>query len=133
MGERVGGRATRDFLDARHHQSQGPLPCDADAFSRPSVCSSFPPSRPARPSRPTLPRARPLPDKQDNVPDHGFPVGGTKLYGTKGMVCRNDNRVLTSGMVIQVSAAINPGNSGGPAVANNKLIGLVCSRLSDAE
>src|SRR5262249_53202346 len=40
---------------------------------------------------------------------------------------------LAPGTLIQVSAAINPGNSGGPAVANDQMIGLVCSRLEEAE
>src|SRR5437868_11781819 len=86
--------------------------------------------------RPALPRARQLPKAQDSVAVHGFPVGGSELSVTKGVVSRIDHGLLyglTPGMLIQVSAAINPGNSGGPAVANNKMIGLVCSRLDEAE
>ncbi len=86
--------------------------------------------------RPALARARQLPKVQDGVAVHGFSVGGTELSVTKGVVSRIDHGVLyglTSCMLIQVSAAINPGNSGGPAVANNKMIGLVCSRLDEAE
>jgi S1-C subfamily serine protease len=86
--------------------------------------------------RPALPRARQLPRTQDSVTVHGFPVGGSELSVTKGVVSRIDHGVLygrTSGTLIQVSAAINPGNSGGPAVANDKMIGLVCSRLNEAE
>jgi S1-C subfamily serine protease len=86
--------------------------------------------------RPALARARELPRVQDGVTVHGFPVGGTELSVTKGVVSRIDHGAyygLTTGMLIQVSAAINPGNSGGPAVADNKMIGLVCSRLNDAE
>src|SRR5262249_47578469 len=36
-------------------------------------------------------------------------------------------------MVIQVSAAINRSNSGGPAVGGGKMVGLVFSRLDEAE
>jgi S1-C subfamily serine protease len=82
--------------------------------------------------RPALARARQLPKVQDGVAVHGFPVGGTELSVTKGVVSRIDHGVLY-GQLIQVSAAINPGNSGGAAVANNKMIGLVCSRLDEAE
>jgi S1-C subfamily serine protease len=86
--------------------------------------------------RPALPRARQLPRVQDGVAVHGFPVGGTELSVTKGVVSRIDHGAsdgLTPGTLIQVSAAINPGNSGGPAVADDKMIGIVCSRLNDAD
>jgi S1-C subfamily serine protease len=86
--------------------------------------------------RPALPRARQLPKVQDAVAVHGFPVGGAELSVTKGVVSRIEHGILygmTPGVLIQVSAAVNPGNSGGPAVADNQMIGLVCSRLGDAE
>jgi S1-C subfamily serine protease len=86
--------------------------------------------------RPALARARQLPKPQDSVAVHGFPIGGTELSVTKGVVSRIDHGILyglTPGMLIQVSAAINPGNSGGPAVVEDKMIGVVCSRLSEAE
>jgi S1-C subfamily serine protease len=86
--------------------------------------------------RPPLAWARQLPKVQDNVAVHGFPVGGAELSVTKGVVSRIDQGLFfgpTSGMLIQVSAAINPGNSGGPALTDDKMIGLVCSRLNDAE
>jgi hypothetical protein len=37
------------------------------------------------------------------------------------------------GLRIQVDAAINPGNSGGPGLVDGKMVGLVCSALSNAE
>jgi S1-C subfamily serine protease len=86
--------------------------------------------------RPALARARQLPRVQDGVAVHGFPVGGTELSVTKGVVSRIDPGAsfgLAPGTLIQVSAAINPGNSGGPAVVDDKMIGVVCSRLNDAE
>jgi S1-C subfamily serine protease len=86
--------------------------------------------------KPALPRARKLPRTQESVVVYGFPVGGEDLSVTKGVVSRIDfsfeyGRNL--GMVIQVSAAINPGNSGGPAVVDGKMVGLVFSRLDEAE
>lgn len=86
--------------------------------------------------RPALARTRQLPKVQDGVAVHGFPVGGAELSVTKGVVSRIDHGAaygLTPGVLVQVSAAINPGNSGGPAVADDKMIGVVCSRLNDAE
>jgi S1-C subfamily serine protease len=86
--------------------------------------------------KPPLARAKNLPKAQDAVSVHGFPVGGSDLSVTKGVVSRIDHGAyfgLTTGVLVQVSAAINPGNSGGPAVVDNKMIGIVCSRLSDAE
>jgi S1-C subfamily serine protease len=86
--------------------------------------------------RPALARAQQLPRVQDGVAVHGFPVGGAGLSVTKGVVSRIDHGAwygVTPGTLIQVSAAINPGNSGGPAVVDDKMIGVVCSRLNDAE
>ncbi len=40
---------------------------------------------------------------------------------------------MTEGLRIQVDAAINPGNSGGPAVVDGRMIGLVFSRLQQAD
>jgi S1-C subfamily serine protease len=86
--------------------------------------------------RPPLARARKSARAQDNVLVYGFPVGGDNLSVTKGVISRVDfgfhyNR--SPGMVVQVSAAINPGNSGGPAVVDKKMIGVVFSRLNEAE
>jgi S1-C subfamily serine protease len=86
--------------------------------------------------RPALPRARKLPKVQEAVTVHGFPVGGAEMSVTKGVVSRIDHGAAygpAPGTLIQVSAAVNPGNSGGPAVANNEMIGVVCSRLEEAE
>ena len=38
-----------------------------------------------------------------------------------------------SGVRIQVDAAINPGNSGGPALVDGKMIGLIFSKLTQAD
>jgi S1-C subfamily serine protease len=85
---------------------------------------------------PPLARAKELPKAQDNVTVYGFPVGGSNLSVTKGVISRIDHGLfynLRAGMIIQISAAVNPGNSGGPAAVGGKMIGLVYSRLNDAE
>ncbi len=81
-------------------------------------------------------KASQLPGVQDAVVTYGFPVGGDALSVTKGVVSRIDfapygNRGV--GVVIQVSNAINPGNSGGPAVVDDKMVGLVVSRVRNAQ
>jgi hypothetical protein len=77
-----------------------------------------------------------LPEIKDTVIAYGFPIGGTSLSITKGIVSRiefaNYNNKV-SGLRIQIDAAINPGNSGGPAVVDGKMIGLAFSRLGGAQ
>jgi S1-C subfamily serine protease len=86
--------------------------------------------------RPPLPRTAELPKVKDSVLVYGYPQGGTSQSVTKGIVSRiefagyNDQ---ASGVRIQVDAAINPGNSGGPALVDNKLIGLIFSRLNQSD
>lgn len=85
---------------------------------------------------PPLARSRKLPKVQDNVSVYGFPVGGTDLSVTKGVVSRIDfgqYYQTGQGLMLQVSAAVNPGNSGGPAVVGDKMVGLVWGRLSDQQ
>jgi S1-C subfamily serine protease len=83
-----------------------------------------------------LPRAEKLPDIKDAVMVYGYPVGGTSLSVTKGIVSRVEfvpYNFPTSGLRIQLDAAINPGNSGGPAIVDDKMIGLAFSHLGGAE
>jgi S1-C subfamily serine protease len=87
-------------------------------------------------SRPPMSRASVLPQIKDEVMAYGFPLGGSSLSITKGIVSRIEfvgYNGSTSGLRIQVDAAINPGNSGGPTVANNKMIGLAFSGLNNAQ
>jgi len=87
-------------------------------------------------SHPPLPRADTLPDNREPVLAYGYPVGGTSLSITKGIVSRIEFTAYTtsvSGLRIQIDAAINPGNSGGPAIAGDKMVGLVFSHLGGAE
>ena len=55
---------------------------------------------------------------------------------TKGIVLRIEfagyNEGL-SGVRVQIDAAINPGNSGGPALIDGKMVGLIFSKLTQAD
>ncbi len=86
--------------------------------------------------RPPLVRVQTLPEVKDSVVVYGYPQGGSSLSVTKGIVSRiefagyNDG---VSGLRIQVDAAINPGNSGGPALVDGKMVGLIFSKLTQAD
>jgi S1-C subfamily serine protease len=85
---------------------------------------------------PALTRAEKLPPVQASVAVYGFSVGGNDLSVTKGVVSRIDfsfQGTRSAGLILQVSAAVNPGNSGGPAVVDGAMVGVVTSRLTDAE
>ncbi|MFA5264404.1 MAG: trypsin-like peptidase domain-containing protein [Opitutaceae bacterium] len=87
-------------------------------------------------THPPLPRASTLPAIKDNVMAYGFPVGGTGISITKGIVSRIEfagYNTPTSGLRIQIDAAINTGNSGGPALVGDQMIGIAYSRLSSAQ
>jgi S1-C subfamily serine protease len=86
--------------------------------------------------RPPLPLADSLPNIKDRVSVYGYPIGGEQLSVTEGIVSRiefADFYYSANGLRIQVDAAINAGNSGGPAVSNGKIVGLVFSKISQAE
>ncbi len=65
---------------------------------------------------------------RDRIMVVGFPIGGTEISLSKGIVSRiqvdsysmSDQRLLQA----QVDAAINPGNSGGPVFIDNKVVGV---------
>ena len=87
-------------------------------------------------SHPPLVRTHTLPEVKDAVMAYGFPVGGSSLSITKGIVSRIEfvsYKYPISGLRIQIDAAINPGNSGGPAVVDGKMIGLAFSQLGNAQ
>jgi S1-C subfamily serine protease len=78
-----------------------------------------------------------LPLLGDEVTTYGFPVGGTQLAITRGIVSRIDyDYYAFSGypnLVCQIDAAINPGASGGPAIVNGRLAGLNFQGLERAD
>ena len=87
-------------------------------------------------THPPLERANNLPEIKDAVMAYGFPIGGTSLSITKGIISRiefTSYNYSVSGLRIQIDAAINPGNSGGPAVVGRRMIGLTFSHLGDAQ
>jgi S1-C subfamily serine protease len=75
----------------------------------------------------------PLPELQQEVLVHGYPVGGDTLSVTRGVVSRIEHwAYLHSGRSLlagQIDAAINPGNSGGPVVLNGKVVGVAMQAL----
>ena len=66
-----------------------------------------------------------LPALQQAVEIHGFPVGGSGLAITSGIVSRiavdHYAHSLTRLLLVQVDAAVNSGNSGGPALSDGKV------------
>ena len=69
-----------------------------------------------------------LPETQQEVEVYGFPIGGTTLSVTRGVVSRieKQNYAHTNEnlIAVQVDAAINFGNSGGPVISNGKVVGV---------
>ena len=70
-----------------------------------------------------------LPQIEQKVVVYGYPMGGSTLSATIGVVSRIEHhRYSHSGekfLAIQVDAAVNPGNSGGPALSDGKIVGVV--------
>ncbi len=86
--------------------------------------------------RPFLPITDALPNVRATVNVYGYPIGGEDMSVTEGIISRIDfTRYATDtlGVRIQVDAALNPGNSGGPAVIDGQLVGLVFSKINQAE
>jgi S1-C subfamily serine protease len=86
--------------------------------------------------RPPIMRTSDLPEVKETVLVYGYPQGGSALSITKGIVSRIEfagyNEGL-SGVRVQIDAAINPGNSGGPALIDGKMVGLIFSKLTQAD
>ena len=77
-----------------------------------------------------------MPGIRDSVLTYGYPVGGTSLSLTKGIVSRIEYAAYNypaTGLRIQIDAAINPGDSGGPAVVDGKMIGLAFEYLNGTQ
>jgi hypothetical protein len=85
--------------------------------------------------RPPIPRASKRPAANDPVVLMGFPVDGTGLAVSRGVVSRIDYATyadLTEGIRIRVDTPPGPGNSGGPAPVDGKMVGLVFRRAQNA-
>ncbi|MCO6045570.1 trypsin-like peptidase domain-containing protein [Aeoliella sp. ICT_H6.2] len=85
---------------------------------------------------PGLELAENLPETKSRVSVYGYPTGGEDLSVTTGIVSRiefTSYYFTGAGVRVQVDAALNPGNSGGPAIQNDKIIGLVFSKIQSAE
>jgi S1-C subfamily serine protease len=79
-----------------------------------------------------------LPALNDEVMALGFPMGGTRLSLTRGVVSRIDyngysHSDVDSHLVIQTDAAINPGNSGGPVLFDGRVIGVAFQGVLGAQ
>ena len=86
--------------------------------------------------RPALTIRSGIPSFKDTVNVYGYPLGGDDLAVTDGIISRIEYASYFNsgaGLRIQVDAAINPGNSGGPAVIDGELVGLVFSKISQAD
>lgn len=86
--------------------------------------------------RPTLELRPGIPDFKSTVNVYGFPMGGDDLAVTEGIISRIEYAgyfQAGEGLRIQVDAPLNPGNSGGPAIVDGKVVGLVFSKISQAD
>lgn len=74
---------------------------------------------------------------EDHVTVLGFPVGGSEVSITRGIVSRIEvGTYVQSGeelLLVQTDAAVNPGNSGGPVLADGKIVGIAIQGLDDAD
>jgi S1-C subfamily serine protease len=70
-----------------------------------------------------------VPSRSSEVYAFGFPLEGTNISVTRGIVSRHvetNYTQYTRGVMIQIDAAINPGNSGGPALSKTgRVVGVV--------
>jgi S1-C subfamily serine protease len=79
-----------------------------------------------------------IPAVNSTVQTCGFPVGGSQVSITEGVVSRVDMSVYShsqadSHLVVQTDAAINPGNSGGPVLQDGKVVGVAFQGLQAAD
>ncbi|MCW7473253.1 serine protease [Leptospira levettii] len=79
-----------------------------------------------------------LPELASPVDIIGYPIGGSKISVSRGIVSRIEqssyaHSQIDSHLVVQVDAAINPGNSGGPAFQNGKVVGVAFQASTKGE
>lgn len=70
-----------------------------------------------------------LPRLGSSVDTLGYPVGGTRISSTRGVVSRIEPNLYHHSnadihFTVQTDAAINPGNSGGPVLQGNRVVGV---------
>ena len=86
--------------------------------------------------RPPLTRSRRSPRSRTPSWSTAIPRGARASRSPRGSSRGSSSPATTtglSGLRIQVDAAINPGNSGGPALVDGKMIGLIFSKLTQAD
>ncbi len=78
-----------------------------------------------------------LPDVEQKIVVYGYPMGGSTLSATIGVVSRVEHHTYAhsgeSFLAVQVDAAVNPGNSGGPALSGGKIVGVVMQVISKSQ
>lgn len=79
------------------------------------------------------------PHVQDDVLAIGYPIGGSDISYTRGIVSRIEDILYEQGisklLAVQVDAAINPGNSGGPVLQmeDGKIAGIAFQGVQKGE
>ena len=78
-----------------------------------------------------------LPNVEQKIVVYGYPMGGSTLSATIGVVSRVEHHTYAhsgeSFLAVQVDAAVNPGNSGGPALSNGKIVGVVMQVIKKSQ
>ncbi len=78
-----------------------------------------------------------LPKVEQKIVVYGYPMGGSTLSATIGVVSRIEHHTYAhsgeSFLAVQVDAAVNPGNSGGPALSDGKIVGVVMQMISKSQ
>jgi len=78
-----------------------------------------------------------LPKVEQKIVVYGYPMGGSTLSATIGVVSRVEHHTYAhSGemfLAVQVDAAVNPGNSGGPALSDGKIVGVVMQVITKSQ
>lgn len=78
-----------------------------------------------------------LPNVEQKIVVYGYPMGGSTLSATIGVVSRVEHHVYAhsgeSFLAVQVDAAVNPGNSGGPALSDGKIVGVVMQIITQSQ
>ena len=78
-----------------------------------------------------------MPKLQQRVVVFGFPIGGTTLSITSGIVSRVEVDMYLQSkrnlLTVQIDAAINEGNSGGPVVSEGEIVGIAMQGMEHAD